>query len=326
MGTEANLPLYAKNIKYLRKKSGLTQVQLGIKLNIANNTISQYEKGRRGTANDVLKIFADYFHVSVQDLLFKDLQEESAKKDIRIGVEKIIQLINLLFPLVDSEAALQNENFCKGYQYSADINKYSEDAISGLVAEINRKKKKANTINDVKEMIQEVFGRGDTDYTQKYLSISYDYFRKVEDEKIKDVVAANILRILFFRYVTLKPNTNNVSDISEDGEIVYSFDMNNTPIDVNTIKKHNDFSEKYLQEIFDNIQILKTSNQLSELGDYYLSVVFVMNMFPYEEGEDIQTTAIEFAKTGYGMMLAYYLIDNKYAANFYDFMESIGDI
>ena len=94
MGTEANLPLYAKNIKYLRKKSGLTQVQLGIKLNIANNTISQYEKGRRGTANDVLKIFADYFHVSVQDLLFKDLQEESAKKDIRIGVEKIIQLIN----------------------------------------------------------------------------------------------------------------------------------------------------------------------------------------------------------------------------------------
>ena len=40
MGTEANLPLYAKNIKYLRKKSGLTQVQLGIKLNIANNTIS----------------------------------------------------------------------------------------------------------------------------------------------------------------------------------------------------------------------------------------------------------------------------------------------
>ena len=52
MGTEANLPLYAKNIKYLRKKSGLTQVQLGIKLNIANNTISQYEKGRRGTAND----------------------------------------------------------------------------------------------------------------------------------------------------------------------------------------------------------------------------------------------------------------------------------
>ena len=141
MGTEAYLPLYAKNIKYLRKKSGLTQVQLGIKLNIANNTISQYEKGRRGTANDVLKIFADYFHVSVQDLLFKDLQEESAKKDIRIGVEKIIQLINLLFPLVDSEAALQNENFCKGYQYSADINKYSEDAISGLVEEINRKKK-----------------------------------------------------------------------------------------------------------------------------------------------------------------------------------------
>ena len=89
----------------------------------------------------------------------------------------------------------------------------------------------------------------------RYSCRSYDATKMVEDEKIKDVVAANILRILFFRYVTLKPNTNNVSDISEDGEIVYSFDMNNTPIDVNTIKKHNDFSEKYLQEIFYNIPL-----------------------------------------------------------------------
>ena len=39
------------SIKYLRKKSGLTQVQLGINLNIANNTIGQYEKGRRRTVS-----------------------------------------------------------------------------------------------------------------------------------------------------------------------------------------------------------------------------------------------------------------------------------
>ena len=57
MGTEAYLPLYAKNIKYLRKKSGLTQVQLGIKLNIANNTIGQYEKGRRRTVNVIICFF-----------------------------------------------------------------------------------------------------------------------------------------------------------------------------------------------------------------------------------------------------------------------------
>ena len=326
MGTEANLPFYAKNIKYLRKKSGLTQVQLGIKLNIANNTISQYEKGRRGTDNETLKLFADYFHISIQDILFADLQIEHANKDIRISSEKIIQLLNLLFPLIKSESALLNEDFCKGYQYSEAIQKYGEEALVELAEEINKRKDKAKNTKDVKEIIEEVFGRSDLDDTPKYLSISYDYFKKIKDEKIKDVVAANILRILFLRYITLKSNTNNVSDISDDGDIIYSFDMNNTPMDVNTIKKHNDFSEKYLQEIFDNIQVLKTSNRLSELGDYYLSVVFVMNMFPYEEGEDIQTTATEFAKTGYGMMLAYYLIDNKYASNFYDFMESISDI
>lgn len=52
---ESKLPLFLrKNVKYLRKKSGLTQVQLGIILNIANNTIGQYEKGRRRTVNVII--------------------------------------------------------------------------------------------------------------------------------------------------------------------------------------------------------------------------------------------------------------------------------
>ena len=36
---------------------GDTQVQLGIKLNIANNTIGQYEKGRRGTVSVIICFF-----------------------------------------------------------------------------------------------------------------------------------------------------------------------------------------------------------------------------------------------------------------------------
>ena len=164
----------------MRKKSGLTQVQLGIKLNIANNTISQYEKGRRGTDNETLKLFADYFHISIQDILFADLQKEHANKDIRISSEKIIQLLNLLFPLIKSKSALLNEDFCKGYKYSEAIQKYGEEAFVELAEEINKRKEKAKNTKDIKEIIEEVFGRNGSDDNQKYLSMSYDCFKKIK--------------------------------------------------------------------------------------------------------------------------------------------------
>lgn len=59
-------------IKELRQKAGLTLVQLGQKVGMANNTLSQYETGKRFPKLKVWQKLADYFGVSVAYLQGKD--------------------------------------------------------------------------------------------------------------------------------------------------------------------------------------------------------------------------------------------------------------
>lgn len=58
-----------KRLKELREKRHLSQVFLGMELNMAQNTISQYETGEREPGIAELIAIADYFGVSVDYLL-----------------------------------------------------------------------------------------------------------------------------------------------------------------------------------------------------------------------------------------------------------------
>lgn len=57
------------NLKLLRKKKGISQIKLAMDLNLTQNTISQYENGKRNIDNQTLIMFADYFNVSTDYLL-----------------------------------------------------------------------------------------------------------------------------------------------------------------------------------------------------------------------------------------------------------------
>jgi len=66
--------LLASNIKYLRKKNnGMTQAELGAAVGLSDNAISTYEKGKFFPTADVLVKICEYFNVSSDDLLLKDL-------------------------------------------------------------------------------------------------------------------------------------------------------------------------------------------------------------------------------------------------------------
>ena len=58
-----------KRLKELREKKRLSQVFLGMELNMAQNTISQYETGEREAGYKELIAIADYFGVSIDYLL-----------------------------------------------------------------------------------------------------------------------------------------------------------------------------------------------------------------------------------------------------------------
>ncbi|QPB61133.1 helix-turn-helix domain-containing protein [Enterococcus faecalis] len=79
--------MFAKNLKYLREKYNLEQIELAEKLNRKSaSSISEWEKGKYtpkiGTLNDI----AEIFHVSITDLMNKDLSVlESSNNSLDIN-------------------------------------------------------------------------------------------------------------------------------------------------------------------------------------------------------------------------------------------------
>ena len=65
----------AKNLKYLRKKSGKTQDALSSEIKIGRTTIANYEAGISEPNVDTLLTFSKYFGISVGDLLSKNMEE-----------------------------------------------------------------------------------------------------------------------------------------------------------------------------------------------------------------------------------------------------------
>ena len=66
-----------KNISFLRKKLGLKQDELGEKIYVNRGNVGHYEKGKSLPKAETLIKLGKFFNVSIDDLLKKDLEEES---------------------------------------------------------------------------------------------------------------------------------------------------------------------------------------------------------------------------------------------------------
>lgn len=66
-------------LKELRKRKGLTLVELGKEVNLANNTLSQYERGIREPSISMLIKLADFFNVSVDYLIGREPKNKVVK-------------------------------------------------------------------------------------------------------------------------------------------------------------------------------------------------------------------------------------------------------
>ena len=69
----------------LRKSKGLSQKQLAEKLSIAQNTLSQYETGKRDPDTETLKRIGEFFNVSIDFILGNEHNTEK-RKGIKIPV------------------------------------------------------------------------------------------------------------------------------------------------------------------------------------------------------------------------------------------------
>lgn len=63
-----------QNIKYLRNINGLTQPQLGDAIGVSRDNVASYERGTVPPVDIIHKI-VNYFHISFNDLIEKDLSK-----------------------------------------------------------------------------------------------------------------------------------------------------------------------------------------------------------------------------------------------------------
>lgn len=83
---------FAKNLKYLREKKGLEQLELAQRLGRkSSSSISEWERGSYEPKSKILSSLADIFNVTLTDLMMKDLTQpenfvEVAPQTVRVAI------------------------------------------------------------------------------------------------------------------------------------------------------------------------------------------------------------------------------------------------
>lgn len=66
---------FSDTLKYLRKRAGMSQEELGLKIGVQKSTVSMYERGERKPSYEVLEAIADCFNVDMDYLTGKTTVE-----------------------------------------------------------------------------------------------------------------------------------------------------------------------------------------------------------------------------------------------------------
>ncbi len=86
---------FSKNIRFLRKKGGLRQEQMGDYTGIARTTWSNYENNLSEPSIAGLIEISNFFGITLDELMLSDL-ETKEKEDIKKGIpKKLIQHYNI---------------------------------------------------------------------------------------------------------------------------------------------------------------------------------------------------------------------------------------
>src|SRR5687768_18267685 len=88
---------FASNLSFLRKKKGLTQIEVATALGLKRNTFSNYETTHSEPDLGTLEKIASFFDISIDELLSVDLskgtlveyREEDENKGINTAEDKI---------------------------------------------------------------------------------------------------------------------------------------------------------------------------------------------------------------------------------------------
>lgn len=107
---EKNQSEVGGRMKTLRLKQGMTQSELAKEFSYTSQNISQIENGRINPSVDVLKVYSEYFHVSIDFLLNgENFHSELKASGIEGDLDVIQKTVTHIKEKLRSKECLQNE-------------------------------------------------------------------------------------------------------------------------------------------------------------------------------------------------------------------------
>lgn len=119
-------------LKELRKQKGLTLVELGKEVNLANNTLSRYERGIREPNISMLIKLADYFNVSVDYLIGREPKSKTVKSYHYYIINEDYTLKKLGVTAPTSEVPVLDKSEFEALKYSLESNDRLSDSLHDL--------------------------------------------------------------------------------------------------------------------------------------------------------------------------------------------------
>ena len=119
---------FNEKLQELRKNKGLTQEELAEVLFVSRTAVSKWESGRGYPSIDSLKEIANYFSVTIDELLSGEKIISIAEKENKSNIQRIC---DLLFGIVDVFSFMLiilplYQNPINGYIYSVNLFSYTE--------------------------------------------------------------------------------------------------------------------------------------------------------------------------------------------------------
>lgn len=118
--------MFDKNLKFLREKYGMEQMELADRLGRkSSSSISEWEKGKYTPKIKTLAQIANIFKVDLDDLMNKDLTKEVTKKDINVIYNQLTEprqqnvYYFAEYQLEEQQKELQENNVHYLYHYGA---------------------------------------------------------------------------------------------------------------------------------------------------------------------------------------------------------------
>lgn len=119
------------NLKYLRKLRGWTQEEFANRLNIKRSLVGAYEEERADPRLDVLEIVADIFKLSLDELLLKDLSNQTGSYLLKRRQQKMMTADRNLIHFVPVKAAAGYLSGFADNEFIDELNTFTLPMLSG---------------------------------------------------------------------------------------------------------------------------------------------------------------------------------------------------